>query len=162
MSDVEDNTSRSLNKGGISVLPLLRTWLAICQKYWEPSFWKWETLLFISVCMFDSFKNSFAMITSLSKLYFRFRRFFLLVKTKMFSMSCNHSCNQAVENHGDEWNLTWYLRRETHMSDAMKWSIPFWVRWKVNGNWDRNMIRISQWGKIITELTRSISSTRIG
>ena len=35
LSDVEDNTSGSvpLNSGGIGGLPLLRTLLAICQKY---------------------------------------------------------------------------------------------------------------------------------
>ena len=30
-------------------------------------------------------------------------------------------------------------------SYAMKWGIPLWISWKVNGNWDNNMIRISQW-----------------
>ena len=40
LSDAEDNTSRLLNRGGIADLPLLRTLLAICQKSWEPSFWK--------------------------------------------------------------------------------------------------------------------------
>ena len=39
LSDAEDNTSRSLNRGGIADLPLLRTLLAIPQKSWEPSFW---------------------------------------------------------------------------------------------------------------------------
>ena len=32
LSDAEDNTSGSLNRGGIADLPLLRTLLAICQK----------------------------------------------------------------------------------------------------------------------------------
>ena len=32
LSDAEDSTSRSLNRGGIADLPLLRTLLAICQK----------------------------------------------------------------------------------------------------------------------------------
>ena len=36
---------------------------------------------FISICKFGSIKNSFAMIASLSELYFRFR-FILLVQTK--------------------------------------------------------------------------------
>ena len=36
LSDVEDNTSRLLNRGGIADLPWLRT-LAICQ---EPGFWE--------------------------------------------------------------------------------------------------------------------------
>ena len=30
-------------------------------------------------------------------------------------------------------------------SHVMKQSILLWIRWKVNGNWDSNMIRISQW-----------------
>ena len=37
---------------------------------------------FISICMFGSFKNPFATITSLSELYLRIRRFFSLVQTK--------------------------------------------------------------------------------
>ena len=40
LSDEEDNTSRPLNRGGITDLPLLRTLLGICQKSWEPSFWE--------------------------------------------------------------------------------------------------------------------------
>ena len=40
LSDVEDNTSGPLNRGGIADLPLLRTLLAICQKSQEPSLWE--------------------------------------------------------------------------------------------------------------------------
>ena len=40
LSDVGDNTSRPLNKGGIADLPFLRTLLAILQKSQEPSFWE--------------------------------------------------------------------------------------------------------------------------
>ena len=40
LSDAEDNTSGSLNRGGIADLPLLRTLLAIRQKSREPSFWE--------------------------------------------------------------------------------------------------------------------------
>ena len=40
LSDVENNTSGPLNRGGIADLPLLRTLLAICQKSREPSFWE--------------------------------------------------------------------------------------------------------------------------
>ena len=39
LSDAEDNTSGSLNRGGIADLPLLRTLIAIRQKSQEPSFW---------------------------------------------------------------------------------------------------------------------------
>ena len=38
LSDAEDNTSRSLNRGGIADLTLLRTLLPIRQKSEEPSF----------------------------------------------------------------------------------------------------------------------------
>ena len=38
--------------------------------------------MFINICKLGSFKDSFAMITSLSEFYFRFRRFILLVLTK--------------------------------------------------------------------------------
>ena len=38
LSDAEDDTSGSLNRGGIVDLPLLRTLLAIRRKFLEPSF----------------------------------------------------------------------------------------------------------------------------
>ena len=40
LKDAEDNTSRLLNRGGISDLPLLRTLVAIRQKSCKPSFWE--------------------------------------------------------------------------------------------------------------------------
>ena len=82
LSDAEDNTSGSLNRGHIADLPFLRTLLAICQKSREPSFWEVMDSCFISICKFGSFKNPFATITSLSEHYFRIRRFILLVKMK--------------------------------------------------------------------------------
>ena len=56
-------------------------------------------LCFSSICKFGSFKNPFAAITSLSELYFRFRRFILLVQMEeVISMAAA----QAAENHADE------------------------------------------------------------
>ena len=40
LSNAEDNTLGLLNRGGIVDLPLLRTLLAICQKFWKLSFWE--------------------------------------------------------------------------------------------------------------------------
>ena len=40
LSDAEDNTSTSLNRGGIADLPLFRTLSAIRQKLREPSLWE--------------------------------------------------------------------------------------------------------------------------
>ena len=82
LSDAEDNTSGLLNRGGIADLPLLRTLLAIHQKSRELSFWEVMDSCFSSICKFSSFKKLFATITSLSELYFRFRRFILLVQMK--------------------------------------------------------------------------------
>ena len=140
---------------------------------------------FISICKFGSFKNPFATITSLPELYFRTKRFILLVqKKKRFLLAMTAA--QAAENHGDEWGLTWYslwglytsiptwthsqnslaaaeapsLKISSHVTSqmimksipiitrivisyAVKWGILLWIWWKVNGNWDKNMIRIS-------------------
>ena len=40
LSDAEDNTTRSLNRGGIADLHLLKTLLAIRQESQEPRFWE--------------------------------------------------------------------------------------------------------------------------
>ena len=113
-----------------------------------------------------SFKNPFAMLTSLSELNFTFRRFTLLVKMKEVKTM---TAAQATENHGDDWGLTWYLQWGIYtsiptwnhsqnslaaaealtLSYAMKQGTLFWFFWKVNGNWDNNMIRISQWKEAI-------------
>ena len=82
LSDAEDHTSGLLNRGGIADLPLFRTLLAVRQKSQELSFWEVIDFCFISICKSGSFKNPFAMITSLTELYFRLRRFILLIQTK--------------------------------------------------------------------------------
>ena len=81
LSGAEANTFRPLNRGGTADLPLLRTLVAFCQKFWEPSFWE-VIYSFSSISNFGSFKKLCATITNLSKLYFGFRRFTLLVQMK--------------------------------------------------------------------------------
>ena len=39
------------------------------------------------------------------------------------------------------------ISKKTVISYAMEQDLPFWVYWKVNRNWDNNMIRISQWSE---------------
>ena len=68
-----------------------------------------EVFCFISICRFGSFQNPFAMITSLSEIHFRFRRFILLVQQKKWFI-WTMAAAQAAENHGYEWGLTWYLQ----------------------------------------------------
>ena len=79
---LSDNTSGQLNRGDIAGLPLLRTLWATHQKSQEPNFWEVIDSFVSLICKFDSFKNYFPTITTLSELYFRFRRFILLVHMK--------------------------------------------------------------------------------
>ena len=75
LSNAEDNTSGPLNRGGTAYLPLLKT-LSNSPKVSRANFLGSDGLFcFISICKFGSFKNPFAMITSLSELYFRLKRF---------------------------------------------------------------------------------------
>ena len=41
--------------------------------------------------------------------------------------------------------MTVQISTKIVISYAMKWGILLWIWWKVNGNWDSNMTRISQW-----------------
>ena len=143
---------------------------------------------FISICKFGSLKNPFATITILSELYFRSRRFILLVQTKkVISMSYVSSTSSwkpvrwvrldlifsirdiYISSNLDPlskftsssrstkfkyillWNISQMITKTIAISSrlaisyAMKRGIPLWIWWKVKGNWDNNMIRISQW-----------------
>ena len=113
LSEAEDNTSGPLNRWDIADLPLLRKLLAICQVP-RDKFLGSDGLCFSRICKFCSFKNPFATITSLSELYFRFRRFVLLVQMKKV-------ISVKSKNHGDEWEWTWYLQWWIYTS------IPTWT-----------------------------------
>ena len=88
LSDVEDNTSRPLNGGGISDLLLLRTLLAICWKSQEPSFW--ELVDFFVLLVYASWavsRNFLQQLLVCLNFYFRVRRFILLTQMeKVISM----------------------------------------------------------------------------
>ena len=89
LSDAEDNTSSPLNRGGIADLPLLRTLLAIHQKSREPSFW--EVMDSFVLVAYASLAASRTLL--LSELYFRIRRFVLLVQMKIsMSYGSSKSC----------------------------------------------------------------------
>ena len=55
------------------------------------------------------------------------------------------------------WNISQMIMKTIPISTrivisyAMKRGIPLWIWWKVNGNWDNNMIGISQWREAIEE-----------
>ena len=80
LSETKVNTSGSLNRGGIADLPLLRTILAICQKFQRPSFW--EVMDSSLLLAYASLAASRILLQRLlSEFYFRFRRFILLGQT---------------------------------------------------------------------------------
>ena len=87
LSDAKCNTYGPLNRGGMADLLLLRTLLAICQVLWAKFLGRDGLFRYVSICKSSSFKNPYATITSLSEIYFRFRRFILLVQTKKSEMS---------------------------------------------------------------------------
>ena len=67
LSDAEDDTSRLLNREGIADLPLLRNTFGNLKKIPRATFLGSDgSSCLISICKFDSFKNPFTMITSLS------------------------------------------------------------------------------------------------
>ena len=77
LSDAEDNTSGLLNRGAIK-----NTFDNSPKVPRDKSLGSDGLFCFISICKFGSFKTPFAMITSLSELYFRLRRFILLPQTE--------------------------------------------------------------------------------
>ena len=60
------------------------------------------------------------------------------------------------------WNISQMMMKTASISTrivvsyVMKQSILLWIWWNVNGNWDNNMIRISQWRKSYCRTNTSI------
>ena len=186
LSDAEVNTSTLLNWGGKADLLLLRTLLASSLKCWDPCFW--EVMDDFVLLAYPSLGASRTLLQRLlARLNFTLgsKDLFFWYKWKK-SLQWTMAAAQAAENHGYEWDLTWYLWRiciyqfqpeptleiqewlQKHFEDillwnisqivmktapvstrivisyAMKWDIPLCVWWKVNRNWDSNMLRITK------------------
>ena len=96
--DPEDNTFGLLNKTSLGDLPFLRTLFS--NRILRAKFLKsGRCFSFISICKFGSFNNTLAMINSLSELYFRFRRFIMLVQTK-----CTWHLQWVIYTSIQNWN----------------------------------------------------------
>ena len=63
----------------------------------------------MQVWQVQGFKIIFAMKSSLSKLYFRFRRFICWSRQKLWFLWVMAAA-QTAKNQGDEWDFTWYLQ----------------------------------------------------
>ena len=64
-----------------------------------------------------------------------------------YSLAAAEPLGLKIPFHGTylKWSQRLPVSTRIVIGYAMKWGILFWVWWKVNGNWDNNMIRISQW-----------------
>ena len=98
----KDNTSESLNRGGIADLPLLVTLLAICQKPQEPFFWE-----VVDSFVLLAYANLAASRTLLQQL--KWKKWFLWTV----------ATTQAAENHGDDLGLTWYPYSEGYINSNL-------------------------------------------
>ena len=116
LSEIEDNTSRTLNRGGIANLPLFRTLLAIWQK---PSFWDvMDFFVLLAHANLGASRNLLQWLLACLNCALDSEDLFYWCKwKKQWTMAAA----QAAENHGDEWGLTWYLRW------GICTSIPTWT-----------------------------------
>ena len=119
LSDAEDNTSDPLNRG-VQQIYLENTISNSPKVPWVKFLRSNGLFCFISMCKFGSFKNPFAMITSLSELYFRIRRFIFWYKQNKWFL-WTMAAAQAAENYGDKWDVTWYFPWGIYTS------IPTWT-----------------------------------
>ena len=103
LSDAEDNTSGSLNRGGIADLALLRTIIAFHQKFRESSFWE-----VIDSFVLLAYANVAALRTLLQRLLaclnvtLYSEDLFCWYKWKMWFLLTTAAA-QAAKNHGREY-----------------------------------------------------------
>ena len=92
------NTSRPLNRGGVTDLLLLRTLLAIRQKSREPSIWEvMDSFVLLAYASLGTSRNLLQrLLACLNFILFRFRGFILLVQTKkVISMNYGSSTSNC-------------------------------------------------------------------
>ena len=120
LSDPEDHTSGSSNRGGIVDLPFLRTLLAICQKSLEPSFWEViESSVLVGYVSLTASRTLLQQLLAFINFTLDSKDLACWNKQKKWSL-WTMAAAQAAENHGDERGLTRYLRLGVYAS------IPTW------------------------------------
>ena len=152
LSDAEDNTSRPLNRGGITYLPLLRTLFS--ELYFR--FTRFIRLVQTKKVISMNYGSS-------TSSWRRMRRVRLELLLTMRDIYSNSSLNPLLKftsssSRGAEfidillpWNISQMIIETVPISMrivinyTMKLSIPLWIWWNVNVNWNKNMSRISQW-----------------
>ena len=110
LSEAEDNTSGSLNRGGIADLPLLRTLLAIRQKSREPSFWEvMDSFVLVAYASLAASRTLLQRLLACLNFTLDSEDLFCWYKRKKLFL-WTMAVAQTAETHGDEWGLTWYLQ----------------------------------------------------
>ena len=102
--DVEDNTSRPLNRECIADLPLMRTLLTVHQKPQQPLFWEVLdafVLLAYASLLFGRFKNLLQWLLDFLNIALDSNNLFCWYKQKKWFL-WTMAVAQAAENHGDE------------------------------------------------------------
>ena len=93
----------------------------------------------------------------------------LMMRDKYISSNLNHltkfsSSRSAKFKYILPWKISQMITKTIPMS--MRIGIPSWIWWRVNGNWDNNMIRILEQEEINkikrTKLRKSLSAIRVG
>ena len=135
---------------------------------------KWWTLLFISICKFGRFNNTFATFTSLPEVCFRFRGFVLSVQTikldLIFMMGdiyrnynlnplrkCTSSCRSTAFSDFLSWNIsqritkTIPINKKIDISYAMKWVSCFEFERKSMGIETTTWSEFPSGGKVVVE-----------
>ena len=149
LSDTKGNTTGSLNRGGIAGLLLLRTlFISNLPKVLRATFLGSDTLVLVAYLF-----KPLALITSLSELYFRFRRFILLVQMKkVISMNYDSSTicwkpwrwvrlgliltMRDIYRYFDQNPLREFTSsRSTNFKDILQWC-TFWALTQL-GKWNR-------------------------
>ena len=121
LSDVKDNNSRRLNRGGITDFPLLRTALAIHQKSLEQGYWEvMYSFLLLAYVSLAASRTLLQQLLPCSNFTLDSEDLFCSYKQKKWFL-WTMAAAQAAENHGDEWGLTWYLQWGIYKS------IPTWT-----------------------------------
>ena len=152
-----------IEKVYIADLPLLQRLLAICQISQERNFW--EVMDALALVAYASLAASRIHLQKL----LGWRNFsldsedlfcwYIKIKSDFYEL-WQHNLNPLTKFTSSSrstefkdilpWNIsemitnTILINTRIVISYAMRQAIPLWVYWKVNGNWDNNMIRASQ------------------
>ena len=110
LSNPEDNTSGPLNRGDIADLPLLRTLLATCLNSQEPSFWEvMESFVLLAHASLAASTTLLQWLLSCLHFTLDSEDLFCWYEGKKWFL-WTMAPAQTAENHGDGWDLIWYLR----------------------------------------------------